>query len=412
MRWGFLALASVLAVLALAAPAGAVTIQVNAATGLDSGACGAGVAKPCRTVRGGANRAGNLPSDDMVKIAAGLYPETSTVTVGSHDVLDGAGSCTDTARCTVIQPPAGTTTVAELKKPGAGARELRVIGVTTGGANNRRIGILMVEGTALTDVGITMQGATNDLEAVRIQSATTGDILLDRVDIHGNGTGYGIGTASIAEAPATLTLRDSTVATKNNGALALGATKRSVIERSFLHTDKLDPNSSGSQVVSTATQAKSLRIDSSLITGGGYTVNSAATLTMTNSTVDAGLPGGSDNFPVATEFADQLEFSSVTDSILLGTPTSVAGGLLSCRNTDVKNTVAGKVNCPSAAGNTRGNTFTGPAALFRNAASGTIACSPDRRPSTPVRRPPSRRPSRRPTAPAIRACSTATATAG
>jgi hypothetical protein len=360
---------------AFAAPADALTIKVNAATGLDSGTCGTALSDPCRTIDAGADRAASLVSDDVIEVAAGLYPETVAIAVGDGDVLSGAGSCADANVCTVIKPSIASAPidVLTLSDAGTAARHLRLIGRTANGES--RLGARIEAGTSMDDVAIVMQTTDADppnaLEAIRITGGA-GDVTLDRIDIHHNGGGGGIYADTAAE---DFVLRRSSVETENFSAVDVGESGSTLIRHSSLHNDLMTA-SSAARVLAAQLAAGPVRIDSSLITGGRFGVSSTSATTITGSTIDAGIPGGTDLFPISTGAAGPLEPTTVSNSILVGELVSFGGGDLTCTFTDVVNTVLDGTACPSGAGNSARNSFTSPTNLFVNAAAGDYRLKP------------------------------------
>jgi hypothetical protein len=354
------------AALAVDDRAHAAVVQVNAATGVDSGTCGsAGLSPPCRTLTAGASRASSFstPGGDVIQVAPGLYPEASTVNLIGEDDVEGSGSCTDSDVCTVIEPPDAGFAVLRLD-PGSKASHLRVIGVTTAD----RLGIDAGRDTTLEDVGITMEGATNALEAVRATDSG-GTVTLDHVAAQTNGDGPAFGAAL---PPDNLVVRDSTLVALKNSALSVNLTASTRVQRSVLRDDNHNALSTAGQTVNGSLDAGPVRIDSSLVLGGGYAVASTFPLTITNSTIDPGVAGGSDESSVVNTNAASNEPTSVSSSILLAHVTAGGPAPVSCTYTDVPNTSA----CPTAPGNSGHNTVNPATALFTNAAGGDYRLKP------------------------------------
>lgn len=375
---------TVLATGALALPAAtasAATFHVDdeAAAGGDCSA-----ATPCQTIGAAVTAARGTVDTDTINIAAGLYEETVQLMNASDTglTLDGAGSGPDPAIATILR----------------GTSELVLGDNTTNLENHMTVRDLRVEtitsdagGGQYSGSGVVVNAADSLLENVHVQipapgsSPVTGSddaisvrqprVTLDHVVARNPGGGQGI----YSDGPE-LVVRDSDILAGDGGGLQVADGELHLL-RSRITA------SPDAEFVLYA--AGSLTADSSLLSGGQIGLHYLANAVQDGAalvrglTIDAGLPGVVD--PLVTEpdyggigialdgTADADLYSSI---VLEGSV--VYGPDLRCHFSDVPHqvegpnaeNVGGSIACPSATGNSEGNTSSAPAALFADGPGG------------------------------------------
>ncbi len=220
-----LSIALIAGLLALPSAAGAETVRVNGATGNDNGGnCGVSPQPACQTIQFGAARAQGIAGADQITVAPGTYAEVVSVQ-GQGDSLAGAGSCSQAASCTIIEPAPG---VLDAVTSSVNNDNGRVSGVRIKAAtSNSRIGLLMAGDNAVVrDVVIEMNAPNNTKAALRMSGA--GDAVVDRTTVGVTGDGDGVlpltGLTSV-------TVTDSSFKTGTDYAMLIGAGVNTVVRR-------------------------------------------------------------------------------------------------------------------------------------------------------------------------------------
>ncbi|HEY1277049.1 MAG TPA: hypothetical protein VGF25_19235 [Thermoleophilaceae bacterium] len=366
----------------------AATLHVDDLAGASSATCGT-PADPCHRIQDAVVRARGaaFPGGDRIQVAPGSYQEEVDLTSAADtgDVIAGAGSggLFPTA---IVSTTGGTGAVVDmglagLPEPSALTLQDVRITVNTPAAQTEDRAAVQMSGPkgVLSHVAVNASIPENEYPAIAVNDESQ---VIEHATIGGLFAGEAVGT--FAPSDAAVTVRDSSLTAgeaaggiRSALSLALGTTAR--VERSLLRRVQPTQSVAGGQ-------ASSLVIDSSLVTGGADAVlmNGPApqSLTIRNSTIDAGAPGaGATGDDVTVVAAGST--AVIDSSILLEEQTAaLPGAAITCSNSDMPDQVQaadqfhGSIDCPSRPGNARGNSLSSPASLFADLAAGDYHLAP------------------------------------
>lgn len=333
-------------------------------------------AAACATINAAlADARAAVGTGDVIRVSPGLYEELVELGNSAADpgtLLVGSGTGPSPATATIVRRPPDPSSAATLALGGSTvpgpanlvARNLRVevpAGVTAPGVR------VSAPGATLEDVTVTLLGTAPSHVAVSVGGLGSGGATIDGLTVSGGGVDRGI----VANLIGPLLVRDS-VLTSASTVLETGGSvtvQSSVLRRT---------GTAGNTVFALGGE---LTLDSTLVTGGARSLEAYAgfgattAVTLRHVTLDPGAPktvAAGDLGVGARADPSSTATVSLVDSIVLARQSATGGGTprVLCASSDVPDQVQipgagdGAIDCPSAAGNSRGNSSSAPASLF------------------------------------------------
>jgi hypothetical protein len=274
-KWAHsLALCLTLSLVCATTARAATVLQVDGATGADSGDC---QALACKTIGYAVQQAGLLGEPVTISVAAGTYSEDLTMSSAVTGLtIVGAGSGSDPASSTIISGVAGANTIETADAASLTLEHLQVINPE--GDNEEAIEAPQAN-LSLSDVTVEQLGASGFADGINAGGTGPASITLNGGSVHIAGTGSEGYAINNRGGPITLTSAAITVDGTGYGLNAING----VISADHTQIDMTDPASSGYGIntyadIHTANAAIT-------VAGSGLAVNDVGESTLENTTI-------------------------------------------------------------------------------------------------------------------------------